>query len=76
MGEGRLSGRQGQGGCGVQCGAQGLFFPAGGRGDHIKFFITDLQEMRESSITPTARLLVFSFFFYKTAAGKKNAGGR
>lgn len=56
--------------------AQGLFFTARGERDHIKFFITDLQKMRVTCIT----LICLGFFpslsFHKTAAGKKNAGGR
>ena len=54
--------------------AQGLFFTAGGGRDHIKFFITDLQKM---SYMYYSRLGFFpSLSFHKTAAGKKNAGGR
>ena len=61
----------------IQCGAQGPFFTAGGRRDHIKFFITDLQKMRELYITLICLGFFFpSFSFYKTIAGKKDAEGR
>lgn len=61
---------------GVECGAQGLFFTAGGRRDHIKFFYYRPTENENYISLSLVWLLVFSFFFYKTAAGKKNAGGR
>lgn len=57
---------------GVSVGPPGMFFTAGGRGHHIKFFIIDLQEMRELYITLTCLASCFLLFFYKTAAGKKN----
>lgn len=47
-------------------GGPSLFFTVGGRMDHIKFFITDLQKMRELNITPTCWGFFFpSFSFYK-----------
>lgn len=42
--------------------AQGLFFTAGGGRDHIKFFITDLQKMRELHVLLS---LVWVFFLLR-----------
>lgn len=46
-------------------GPQGLFFIAGGRRDHIKIFITDLQKMRELYITLTCLAFGFLYVFTK-----------
>lgn len=56
---------------GVQCGAQGLFFTAGGRRDHIKFFITDLQEMRELYITLPCLASCFLLFLLQNSSRKE-----
>lgn len=49
--------------------AQGLFFTVGGGRDHIKFFITDLQKMRELHVLLS---LVWVFFLvFSQNSGRK-----
>lgn len=56
---------------GVSVGPPGMFFTAGGRGHHIKFFIIDLQEMRELYITLTCLASCFLLFLLQNSSRKE-----
>lgn len=57
----------------LSAGPPGLFFTAGGRRDHIKIFITDLQKMRELHITLTC---LASGFLLLQDSSRKDKGRR